>query len=597
MRKTINTLSFLFVAAGCASVTAGPPETAHGTVSTVPADTSLGARIHELVTRTVPFGFSGQVVVERGGVVLLDEAYGYADAWSGRAMTGETPVGIASVSKQFAAAAVMVLVEEGRLSLDDTLPQFFDSVPASHAGITVAQLLTHTSGVRTSLREDFEARSLNELVRSLTTTPLAFEPGSRWSYSTEGYNLVAAIVQIVSGVSYGAFLRDRLFGPAGLEHTHLQGESIGAEARAYLAWDDRGAPVDWPRNWRNFGAGDVFSTARDLRRWDVALREGRVVRPESFAAMMTSHAEVQPGVGYGYGFFVHEPAGEPRMIEHGGDAELGYNASYYRYPDEEVMVFITSNRRTPDGVSLRHALGRPIEQLFRGESAAAPPTAYLLDGTRARAMAGTYRLGDDARFHVVYDGVHTWLIADGQAAVDLLTGSDSLADERILAGRRTHELLTSLREGRVEAGYTAALDTAASRLLGDYRDEWTVLVTSKGPLQAFRVEGAVTGSGIALVRARLRFRDGTSTMSFFWSDFGRGRLRGTNVEAAAIRPPYALPIAQAPDGSFVAYDPIGAVTMRFTRGSGGELVLRDPFDAAMTAIPIGPAGWIPPFRP
>ena len=596
MKHTVTLLS-LVVLAGCATAAGEPVEIAPAAIGSASADTSLGARLGELVTRNVPFGYSGQVVVERGGVVILDEAYGHADAWTGRAMTRETPVGIASVSKQFAAAALMLLVEEGRLTLEDSLPQFFDSVPESHAGITLAQLLTHTSGVRTRLREDFQARSLDELVRGLMTTPLAFEPGSRWSYSTEGYNLVAAIVQIVSGQSYGTFLRERLFEPAGLEHTHLPDESIGAEARAYLAWDDRGAPSDWPRNWRNFGAGDVFSTARDLRRWDVALREDRILRPESVAAMMTSHAEVQPGVGYGYGFFVHEAAGEARMIEHGGDAELGYNASYYRYPDEDVAIFITSNRRTPDGVSLRHALGRPIEQMFRGERVDLPPAARLLDGTLARAMAGTYRLGDDARFHVVYDGVHAWLIGDGQAAVDLLTGRDSLADERLYAGRRTHELLTALRAGDIDAGYTAALDTAASRLLGDYRDEWNGLVASKGPLQAFRVEGAVTGSSTALVRARLRFRDGTATMSFFWSDYGRGRLRGTNVESAAIRPPYALPIAQSPDGSFVAYDPIGEGSVRFMRTSTGELVLRDGGDAALTATPIGPAGWIPPFRP
>lgn len=562
------------------------------------SELELAARLDSLVSGTVPFGFAGQVLVEVDGRVVLDEAYGYADAADRRPMTRETGIGVASVSKQFAAAAVMALAEEGRLSTSDSLGHLFDDVPADKRGITLEQLLTHTSGIRTTLREDFEATSLDELVADLMETPLAFEPGSRWAYSTAGYNLVATIVQNVSGRPYGEFLRTRLFEPAGLTHTRLLGEAgSGDIARAYLGWDDRGSPGAWPRNWRNFGAGDVVTTAEDLHRWDVALREGRVLDRSSVERMTTPHAEVDDGVGYGYGLFVHHAEGEPRIVEHGGDAELGYNASYFRYVDEGFVVIITCNRRWPDGVSLRHALGLPIERLLRGGDVETPPPAELLDAEAARRLAGSYALSDDSRLDVIFDGVRPWIAADGQAAVELLAGTDSLAPNRELANGRTATLVGGLHAGDVTTAYAAALDSAGAPHLDDYVEEWRALVRSKGPLQAYRIAGSVSDPRSVVTRARLRFRDGVTTMTFFWSDGGRGRLAGTYVEATPFRPPVALPLARVPDGSLVGWDPIGGRTVRLELGASRKLELRGDDGVAVTARRLGPVGWLPSFRP
>lgn len=569
-----------------------------GTTSAAQGHEDLTARLDGLVRANVPFGYAGQVLVEVDGDVVLDGAYGYADAAARRPMTRETRIGVASVSKQFAAAAVMALAEEGRLSTSDTLGRFFPEAPADKRGITLEQLLTHTSGIRTTLREDFEARSLDELVENLMSTPLGFEPGARWAYSTEGYNLVAAIVQKVSGRPYGAFLRERLFEPAGLRHTTLLDGARSADvAEAYLAWDDRGSPRVWPHNWRNFGAGDVVTTADDLYRWEVVLREGRVLRSASVERMTTSHAAIDDDVGYGYGFFVHHAGGEPRMIEHGGDAELGYNASYYRYVDEGFVVIITCNRRSPDGVSLRHALGLPIEQLLRGEDVVMPPEAELLEAEAAGRLAGEYALSDGSRLDVIFDGVRPWITADGQAAVELFVGADSLVPSRELADRRTATLVGGLHAGNVRASYAAALDSAGAPYLDDYVEEWQDLVRSKGPLQAFRVAGSVSGPRAAVSRVQLRFRDGVTTITFFWSEAGHGRLVGSYVESTPFRPPVALSLGRAPDGSLVGWDPIDQGTIRLERSPGDGSLVVHASAGDVTARRIGPAGWTPPYRP
>lgn len=622
------------VVVASSSVTAEHPEAGTaGDTTEVPGSVDetvrgeIGRRMDELARRAAVFGFSGQVLVESDGEVVLHRAYGHADPGSGRRMRLDTPIGVASVSKQFAAAAVLALVEDGHLSLRDSLPLFFDGVPEAKTSVTLHHLLTHTSGVQSAYTEDFEPDTREELLTGILDTASGFEPGTRWSYSAAGYNLVAAIVEEVTGRSYGDALRDLLFAPAGLERTGLLGGgpwSAGAVARAHVGWIDRGSPDVWPRNWRNFGAGDVVTTVAELYRWDHALRSERVLSRESVDRMRAVQHETGGDAGYGYGFFVHRPEGGPVVVEHGGDAALGYNASYYRYPDEGHLVLITSNIRTPQGQSLRHALGIGLEQLLRGERAELPPEATLLERERLDHLAGTYRMNPtadgrsgDGRFHLVSDGAHLWLTASGQPALDLLEGScarpstDASGRTRVEAGEgessglrranaKTRRLLEQLLVRADSAAYAEALTEDGAPHLPDYLWEWRRLVESRGPFQGFRLMGSRPfGRSAVSTVARLRFRDGTATMSYLWRDEATGRLAGTFVYQAAFRPPLGLAVGRRPRGGFVAHDPVGGTTVRFrVELQDGSPMLR--FEApdgcgSTEARRTGLAGWTPPF--
>src|ERR1700741_4381766 len=148
-----------------------------------------GALMAELMRRAEVFGFSGQVLAARGGGVLLHGAYGFADRGSARRFTLTTPVGIASGSKTFAAAAVMALAEAGRLSLDDTLGDALPGVPAEKPAIPLAQLLAHHGGIGGGFTSDYGDSTLAGQVARVLAAPLRAAPGERWIYSTEGYNL------------------------------------------------------------------------------------------------------------------------------------------------------------------------------------------------------------------------------------------------------------------------------------------------------------------------------------------------------------------------------------------------------------------------
>ena len=168
------------------------------------------------------YGFDGQVVVEREGRVVLDRAYGFADRESARRTTRDTQYGIASQTKQFTATAILLLEQQGRLHVTDTIDKFIDNVPADKKDITIHQLLTHTSGLpQGDLVNDFEAKSAGEMIATVLAAPR--KPAGEWRYSNAGYNLLGAIIEKASGTTYDAFLREQLFRPAGMTRTGVIG--------------------------------------------------------------------------------------------------------------------------------------------------------------------------------------------------------------------------------------------------------------------------------------------------------------------------------------------------------------------------------------
>ena len=160
------------------------------------------ARIHEYLTRATAFGFSGSVLVARDGEIVLHAGYGKADRDAGVPVTPETVFDIGSITKQFTAAAILALEEEGKLRVEDPISRFFDEVPADKRAITVHLLLTHSSGLRGGFGGDYQRMPRDSLVRLVLDSELLWAPGTRFRYSNEGYSLLGAIVEQLSGRSY-----------------------------------------------------------------------------------------------------------------------------------------------------------------------------------------------------------------------------------------------------------------------------------------------------------------------------------------------------------------------------------------------------------
>jgi D-alanyl-D-alanine carboxypeptidase len=342
-------------------------------------------------------GLSLAVVHGRDTVAL--RGYGYADLENDVPATAETVYRIGSITKQFTAAAVMQLVEQGRIGLDDSLGTHLPTVPAAWRPVTVRQLLNHTSGIRsyTSVgprwaavrRLDLAPDSILGLVRGDT---LDFTPGTRWLYNNSGYVLLGVLIEKVSGRPYADYLAERLFAPLGLSST-VYCETrplIKRRADGYETVGSRFVNAEFLSMSQPFSAGALCSTVRDLVKWQRALAAGRVVSAASYARMTTPET-LRSGQRLNYGFgLMADTLGAHRMIFHGGGIN-GFVSDVAHYPDDSLTIAVLSNT-IPSNPA---ALGRNIARAVLGMPLVAPrpkPTDLPLTAQERARYPGTYEL-------------------------------------------------------------------------------------------------------------------------------------------------------------------------------------------------------------
>jgi CubicO group peptidase (beta-lactamase class C family) len=293
---------------------------------------------------------------------VADLAGGLADIEAGAACTRQTRFQLCSVSKQFTAAAVMLLAESGRLALSDPVSRWLPEGPPQWRQVTLHHLLTHTAGVphwRESPGLDpAEPVSLGDRLEVIRNTPLRTEPGAQWHYSSPGFLLAGVIVERASGQPYPKFIAERILSPLKLDQTAVGGIPAAA-ARGYRD----GQPVTPFALDTMPGTGDVWSTVGDLTRFTAALHGGELVTADSLDAMCTAHAVIhdeddgEPRMtttGYGYGMYTGAFAGRTAYY-HTGD-NPGYLSLACWIPDRAASIVILLNDEASDRTSLLRQL-------------------------------------------------------------------------------------------------------------------------------------------------------------------------------------------------------------------------------------------------
>jgi CubicO group peptidase (beta-lactamase class C family) len=290
-------------------------------------------------------------VISHGRIVKA-RGYGFANVELRVPATDTTIFQSGSVGKQFTAAGVLLLVEDGKLGLDDPITKYLPEGDTVWRGITVRHLLTHTSGIHeyvedadsslVDVRHDYTE---DELVRVATRHALDFAPGTRWSYSNTGYMLLGAIIHRVSGKFYGDFLAERIFRPLGMRTARVISEAdiVHNRADGYRLVDGQLKNQEWVAPSLNTTAdGALYLTVRDLAAWDRGLTEGRGLSPKSRAAMWTPARLAGDGsVDYGFGWGLAPYRGR-RAIGHTGSWQ-GFKAMIQRFPDDSLSVILLAN--------------------------------------------------------------------------------------------------------------------------------------------------------------------------------------------------------------------------------------------------------------
>jgi CubicO group peptidase (beta-lactamase class C family) len=308
----------------------------------------------ELARQRVP-GMS--VAVLRGDRVLLARGYGYANVEHHVPATDSTVYPVGSVSKQFTAAAIVMLAEQRRLGLDDPITRFLPEGSAVWPSVTIRHLLTHTSGVPQDTMPDWRRDyTESELARSAAAQPLEFTPGDRESYSSTGYALLGIIIHRVTGKFYGDFLREQLFRPLGMRTARVNSDAdiVPNRAAGYYLANDTLKNQDWVSPTINSTADCCLSfTVRDMAQWAIGLNQGKVL---SRAGLEMSWTPVRLNDGgtypYGFGWNLTQQRGY-RRIGHSG-AWLGFQATIQRYPDFDTTVIVLANlaQAKPEAIAL-----------------------------------------------------------------------------------------------------------------------------------------------------------------------------------------------------------------------------------------------------
>jgi CubicO group peptidase (beta-lactamase class C family) len=302
------------------------------------------ARLDEVVQSFVPDRFMGSVLVARDAEVIFDKSYGSANLEWNIPNTPETKFRIGSLTKQFTAAAILLLEEQGKLKTTDLLSAHFPNTPDAWKDITIHHLLSHEAGLPElsllpwfdeNITRPFTAAAIIDVFKNL---PLDFAPGSEFRYSNSGYIVLGRLVELLGGGSYAAFMRVNIFTPLGMTNS---GYDANAQVLANRASGYQSGPTG-PRNAPYLdmsiphGGGGLYSTTGDLLRWTQGLFGGKLLSAESLAKMTT------PNLGdYAYGVAVTNEEGL-KKVSHAGSVQ-GFNTSMTYYPDEKLLVVALSN--------------------------------------------------------------------------------------------------------------------------------------------------------------------------------------------------------------------------------------------------------------
>lgn len=298
----------------------------------------------EMQTQKIP---GVAVAVVKDGKIMLARGYGLANVEHQVPVKTETIFQSGSTGKQFTATAVMMLVEEGTLSLDDKITKYFSDAPETWTNITIRHLLSHTSGM-TDYPQDFDLRrdyTEDELYQRIKPIPLAFQPGEKWSYSNLAYVMLGILIHKVSGKFYGDFLQERVFKPLEMSTTRVISEAdiVPNRAAGYRVANGQLKNQDWVSPTLNTTAdGALYLTVYDMAKWDAALYTEKLLKKSSLEQMWTP-VKLNDGKThqYGFGWAIGEMRGH-RIVEHGG-AWQGFKAHISRYVDDKLTVIVFAN--------------------------------------------------------------------------------------------------------------------------------------------------------------------------------------------------------------------------------------------------------------
>lgn len=404
---------------------------AGATESTVqPSGKELASQIDALLADVYKPGEPGAaVLVKKQGKIILRKGYGMADLEMGLPMEPDMIFRLGSITKQFTAVAILVLAEQGRLSLEDDITKFLPDYPTQGKAITIEHLLTHTSGIKSYTdmpewlplqRKDMTVEDIIDLFKN---QPMDFAPGERWKYNNSGYILLGAIIEKVSGKTYEDFLQKHIFAPLSMEHSYYGSASriIPRRIPGYAKGNSGFENAPYLSMTQPYAAGSLLSSVDDLATWNEALLAGKLIKRETLERAFRPY-KLKDGTntGYGYGWFNSDYQGH-RFIEHGGGIH-GFTTYALAVPEDQIYVALLTNSaiegRNPEPLAFRTAalaLGKPYKE----------PVAITLPEKDLDPLVGVYLNAQNEERTITRQGAKIFSQRAGGGRSEILPSSQT----------------------------------------------------------------------------------------------------------------------------------------------------------------------------
>jgi CubicO group peptidase (beta-lactamase class C family) len=509
----------------------------------------LGTKLNELLTRFTMYGFSGTVLAAKDGKIILNRGYGLADRERNLPNMAETVFAIGSLTKQFTAVAILQLEAQGKLNTQDLASKYLGAFPPDKAGITLHHLLTHTSGlIPDGANAQLPLEHRDEYIESVKKTKLRSVPGEKFYYSNVGYNLLAAIVEKISGMPFEDYLQRHLFKTAGMKNTGFinQGRgnkslmSVGYEPAAIGSGSVSRAEAARPSKWDDKGAGGVLTTTGDLYKWYLALAGARILPATSRKKLYTPFLS-----DYAYGWEVRKTKHGTPALQHGGDVP-GFQSWFAQFPDEKLVVVLLINNR----MRWRTLLTNTLTSVVFGQPYETPPSLMTMDTAALARYAGVYGLPTGGQLHAwVSDGAF-FLGAEGQDAVNLLTHASE--KEIALYGQlnaRVNGLIDEFRRGDFSSLQEFSGTANPAEYAASVKQWWEDFVRNNGAVKSHQIMGtARSRTGHAVTFVRVEYEKATKVLRLLWLN---DKLSGHG--SGVPRPATAQYLSESPT-KFTSFD-------------------------------------------
>lgn len=530
-------------------------------------ESTLPNAIENLLQWEEAFGFSGSVLIEKDEKIILSKGYGFANKEKGIKNTPQTIYYIASVSKPITALAIMKLVEQKHVRLDDPITTYFVNVPKTRQGITIEHLLTHTSGLDHTYSCDDITNREKAIEIILNETPQLDPVGTAYHYSGDNYTLLAAIIEIASQDTFENYVGKNVLSLAGI---FTSGESVPAFVGQIknLTSEQIASPIEISRyttikdiesSWGRKGRAGMILSVEDLYKLDAAFVSNKIVHAATVASILSS-SNTNPSTAYGYGYTLGVTTRDTKVFGHSGDDDgIGHNVEYLDFPDDRIKIFIASNSGLYSGTSWSAIISSLLQRILLPSnynySNSEDPNGqfynYTLDD--AEKLVGVYSNSEGSGYHVWINNSGQLVISPvGETVTHLIGFPKAYSDKNQLtrtlleeATRNEFVLLKNLSKG----------DESFENLKSIISGQLESIVKKNGLIEKINVLGTAniwSGNYQAEIATwfQLVSKDGTVLFRMEWDN--QGKIAG--LGGGRIRYPLMFQLRATAKNKFIGFD-------------------------------------------